>query len=53
MGNYNFRKELTKANRPFVYNLREKRKDEISLLSGVTFTGGSTLVIDHAKWDIE
>jgi len=48
-----FRKELTTSNEPFKYELREKNSDEISMLSGVTFSGATTPVIEHAKDDFK
>lgn len=47
-----FRKELITSNTPFAFVLCEKATEEISMLSGVVFSGDTTPVIEHAKSDL-
>lgn len=46
-----FRKELTTSNVAFKYELRDKTKDEISMLNGAVIVGETSPVIEHAKKD--
>lgn len=48
-----FRKELTTSNVAFAYNLRDKKEEEISLLSGAIIAGAESPVIKHAKEDFK
>lgn len=48
-----FRKNLITSNFAFAYTLRDKYDSEISMLSGVRFTGATSSVIDHAKNDLK
>lgn len=48
-----FREKLITSNTPFAYTLRDVAEQEIPLLSGVTFVGDSSPVIEHAKADLQ
>lgn len=48
---YAFRKELTRSNTPFAYELRQKMDNEISLLGGAIINGPDGAVFAHAKSD--
>ena len=50
---YQFREKLTLSNKSFLYKLREKSRNEVSFLDGVSFFGEDTAVIRHAKKDFE